>query len=130
MKIGVLFGDNEATFGGKAVSFYSSARIRLKLGKKIKVGKKIVGIETKAIIVKNKVAVPFRDTILPIYFGHGVDDALAAFHYLNQGDFFDSAGAWYTITIDGKEVKFQKKNWHIVFDEHYDAIADVIEGDE
>lgn len=125
-KIGVMFGDDEATFGGKAVSFYSSVRVRLKKGKKIKSGKRIVGIETVASVVKNKVAVPFREATLPIYFGHGVDDAGAAFNFMKAEDLFQQNGAWYIIELGGKEVKFQQKGWDDIFDEHYDEIADII----
>lgn len=128
-KIGIIFGDNETTFGGKAVSFYSSARVRLKLGRKIKENKRIIGIETRATVVKNKVAHPFKEATLPIYFGEGVDDAEAALLYLKENGGLDLQGAWYTISINGEEKKFQRRQWYDIFDEHYDVIADMVLGE-
>ena len=126
VKLGIMFGDNVATFGGKAVAFYSSVRIELTGGKKIKKGKQVIGIENMARIVKNKVAMPFGIVTLPIYFGHGINDALASFEYLKTGGYLNQAGAWYTFN----GVKFQRKNWPEVFDENFDAVADVILGED
>jgi len=123
--IGVTFGDKETTFGGKAIAFHSSVRIRLKLGSKIKSKKKIIGLDTLATIVKNKVAEPFFEAKLPIYFGHGIDDALASYYWLDANDEFEGA-SWKTIVLDGKKLKFQKAGWRKIFDEHFDEIADII----
>jgi len=127
-KIGVMFGDKVATFGGKAIGFHSSVRVQLKLGPKIKERGKIAGIEAKATVVKNKVAVPFRSCSLPIYFGYGVDNALASFYYLKSEGVMTVAGSWHTISIGGEEIKCQRKNWENVFDEHYEAIEEMIIG--
>lgn len=124
VKLGVMFGDNVATFGGKAVAFYSSVRIELTGGKKIKRGKKIVGIENTARIVKNKVFIPFGVAVLPIYFGHGIDDALASFEFLKEAGYFKQSGAWYE--FEGS--KFQRSGWSKVFDEKYDRIENIILG--
>ncbi len=135
-KIGVMFGDKISTFGGKAVKFHSSIRIQLDIGSKIKIGAentkngkkggKIVGIETRAVVVKNKVAMPYKDAILPIYFGHGIDDAGASMKYLQATGAIQNTGSWYTLTLNGKEHKFQKAGWPKFFDENYDDIAEVI----
>lgn len=137
-KIGVMFGDKISTFGGKAVKFHSSIRIQLDLGAKIKVGGgnakngkkggKIVGMETRAVVVKNKVAMPYMEAILPIYFGHGIDDAGATLKYLNANGGVQTSGSWYTITLNGKEVRFQKAGWSDIFDKNYDEIADIVLG--
>lgn len=82
--IGVMFGDKETTFGGKAIPFHASVRVRLKLGQKIKHDKKIVGLNTTATVVKNKVAEPFLSATLPIYFGHGIDDAISSLYWLQD----------------------------------------------
>lgn len=134
-KIGVVFGDDETTFGGKAVPFYSSVRIRLKLGKKISIGsgrnKDIVGMMTMAQCVKNKVAIPFRSAELPIYFGHGVDDAYATLLYLKDViGVVETSGGWHSIVLGEEERKFQRSSWFDLYDEHYDEIADMIFGDE
>jgi recombination protein RecA len=123
-KVGVMFGDNVTTFGGKAIGFHASIRIQLKMGRKIKEGGKIVGIETRAQVVKNKLAVPYMCASLPIFFGHGIDDDLASFYYLKDAKLLVSSGAWYT--CEGIEDKFQLKNWSEVYDKNYEAISTLI----
>lgn len=129
-KIGVMFGDDIATFGGKAVSFHASVRVQLDVSKKIAIpgkrGKKVIGMTTRATVIKNKVSMPFRTATLPIYFGHGIDDAGAAFHYLDDNDIMKVSGSWRLLDIGGKEIKFQKPDWDKIFDENYDAITDII----
>ncbi len=128
-KIGVMYGDDETTFGGKAIHFHASIRLRLKLGKKIilksKKKKKVIGIETKGSVVKNKVAEPFHEATLPIYFGHGIDDALAALYWLQDNDIVNKA-SWMHIELGGEEIKFQKSGWRKIFNKHYDEIWDII----
>jgi recombination protein RecA len=124
-KIGVMFGDKSTTFGGKAIGYHASVRIQLKMGQKIKDGKRPVGIESRATVVKNKVAVPFLSAQLPIYFGHGIDDALASYLYLKDGELIDKVGKSYTIR-DSKLDSFTMANWEKFYDANYDAIADII----
>jgi recombination protein RecA len=131
-KLGVMFGDDKATFGGKAVSFHSSIRVQLDISKKIvipkanKKGKKVIGMNTRAVCVKNKLHIPFQDVVLPIYFGHGVDDALSAFYYLEDHDLITSHGPSKHMDLEGKTLKFQKTSWSDIFDKNYDQIADII----
>lgn len=131
-KIGVMFGDNETTFGGMAVSFHASVRVKLDLTGKIAVPhkkrKKVIGMNTRATVVKNKVAMPFKEAILPVYFGHGIDDALASFYYLQDLDAIVTSGSWYVIELGGKEIKFQKKEWAGLYDEHFEVLSDFIMG--
>jgi recombination protein RecA len=131
-KIGVMFGDNETTFGGKAIPFHSSVRLRLKLGSKIvdksRKKNKVIGIETTGSVVKNKVAEPFREATLPIYFGHGIDDAQASLEWLKDNEYI-KPGSWMKMELDGEEVKFQKGGWYKVYDKYFDEIADIIMGD-
>jgi recombination protein RecA len=124
-KIGVMFGDNEATFGGKAMGFYSSIRIRLKMGQKIKDGRRPIGIESRATVVKNKCGLPYLTAELPIYFGHGIDDALASYQYLKAGDLIDRKGKTYTIRDSGLS-EFTMANWADFYDENYKAISEII----
>lgn len=127
--IGVLFGDKVATFGGKSIGFHSSIRIMMSGGKSyIKDSKKrVLGITAKAKVVKNKIAPPFREAELPIYFGHGVDDAEAAFLYLKKAGMLEPSGRSYTMPLKGKELKFTKKSWEVVHDQNYDIICDIID---
>lgn len=126
-KIGVMFGDDVATPGGKSVDFYSSVRIRLKHGGQIKDGNAVVGMNTRAKVIKSSVCVPFREADLPIFFGHGISDGLAAYEWLTEHGLIDVTGGWGKISINGTEHKVQRNgNWLDVFDDNYDAIADLI----
>ena len=130
-KIGIMFGDKTTTFGGKAIAFHATTRIALTGGKEIKNDdKRTIGIVNRAKVTKNKYSYPFREADLPIFFGHGIDDALAAFEYMKENKLFYQNGGWYTLFRDKQHevAKFQKKGWKEVFDEHYDFIAALILG--
>ncbi len=71
MKIGVMFGNPETTPGGLALKFYSSIRINLKRIAQIKHGENIIGSRIKIKIVKNKVAPPFKESEVGVYFNEG-----------------------------------------------------------
>jgi recombination protein RecA len=122
-KIGVMFGDNTATFGGKAVGFYASVRIQLKIGNKIRdANKHVLGINSRAVCTKNKVAEPFHSAELPIYFGHGIDDPLASFMYLKEAGLMTSKGNKYTLG----ELEFSRAGWAKIYDDYYDDIANLV----
>src|SRR6202162_5848929 len=100
MKIGVMFGSPETTTGGNALKFYASVRLDIRRTGSIKKGEEVIGNETRAKVVKNKVAPPFKLANFDILYGEGISREgeiieLGVIHKL-----IDKSGAWYTY---GKE---------------------------
>ena len=118
-KLGVMFGDPWTTSGGKALPFHASTRIRLKNMGQIKVGAKndVIGMKCRAQIIKNRLGPPLRHADFNLYFDSGIDDMGSWLTVLKDHKLLKQGGAWYTIEYDGKEIKFQSKDFENKLDE-------------
>src|SRR5436190_7224308 len=100
MKIGVMFGNPETTTGGNALKFYASVRMDIRRTGAIKKGDEVIGSETRAKVVKNKVAPPFRVADFDILYGEGISREGEIIELGVLHKIVDKSGAWYTY---GKE---------------------------
>ena len=94
-KIGVVYGNPETTTGGRALKFYASVRIDVRKGEQIKDGSEIIGARTKAKIVKNKVAPPFKTAEFDIMYGTGISHVGELVDVGVETGVIKKSGAWF-----------------------------------
>ncbi len=105
-KIGVMYGNPETTPGGRALKYFASVRIDMRRIETLKNGAEVVGNRTRAKIVKNKVAPPFREAEFDIMYGEGISRYGELVDLGVKLDLIEKGGAWFTygdVRIQGKD---------------------------
>lgn len=117
VKLGVSFGDIYTTSGGKAIGFHASCRLRLKAVGQIKAKingfEQVIGIKTRAKIVKNRMGPPLREAEFHILFESGIDDYGSWLQVMKDYGLIAQGGSWYTYTDTdtGEQIKFLSKDF-------------------
>ena len=122
VKMGVSFGDQWTTSGGKAIPFHASVRLRLKNTGQIKAtvngAEQVVGSKTSVQVVKNRMGPPHRKIDYEIYYDSGIDNFGGWLNLMKKFKLVKQAGAWYTLEdVDHEtgevfgEMKFQSKDF-------------------
>ena len=124
-KIGVTYGNPETTTGGRALKFYASVRIDVRRADSIKQGTESLGNRTRAKIVKNKVAPPFKTAEFDIMYGEGVSRLGSIIDMGVDLGIVEKSGAWYS--YNGTRLGQGKENAKITLEGTPDIIAEIEE---
>ena len=121
VKIGVMYGTPETTPGGRALKYFSSVRIDVRRIETLKNGAESYGNRTRAKVIKNKVAPPFKEAEFDIIYGEGISKLGEIVDMGIKLELIDKAGAWFTVgetRLQGKEaVKDYLRENPVVCDE-------------
>lgn len=116
--------NHNTTSGGKALGFHASCRIRLKNVGKLKSGsgktEQIIGVQTEAQVIKNRMGPPFKKATFDIYFNSGIDDQNSWLEFMKNYGITKQSGAYYTLIDEstGEEIRFMAKDWKTILAEN------------
>ena len=96
-KVGVMYGNPEVTTGGRALKFYASVRIDVRRIETLKNGSEMIGNRTRAKVVKNKMAPPFREAEFDIMYGEGISMLGELIDLGVKLDLVQKSGSWYSM---------------------------------
>ena len=122
-KVGVFYGNPQVTTGGNALKFYSSVRMEIKKVDSIKVNGEVVGNRTRAKIVKNKVAPPFKEAEFDIMFGEGISFVGDLLDLATEIDVINKSGAWYA--YQGNKIGQGRENAKIYLQDNPEVLSEV-----
>ncbi len=134
-KVGVIYGNPEVTTGGRALKFYASIRIDIRRVEAIKDGTTFLGNRTKAKIVKNKMAPPFKEAEFDIVFGEGISKEGNVLDAAVELDIVEKSGSWFSYLGErlgqGRDrVKELFKEKPELMEEISNKIREVLSGDK
>ena len=122
-KIGVIYGNPETTAGGRALKYYASVRIDVRKAETLKVGGEFVGNHTKAKIVKNKVAPPFKIAEFDIMYGTGISKESEILDIGVNMNIIQKSGAWFS--YKGERLGQGRDNVKKYFLEHPEVAQEI-----
>jgi recombination protein RecA len=117
-KIGVMFGNPETTTGGRALKFYASMRVDIRRIQAIKEGDRVVGSRTRAKVVKNKVAAPFREAEFDIVYGEGISREGDLLDIGVEKGIIEKSGTW--MSYGGERMGQGRENARVFLKENKD----------
>ena len=107
-KVGIMFGNPETTTGGRALKFYSSVRLDVRRIESLKQGGEVIGNRTRVMVVKNKIAPPFKEAEFDIMFGEGISVVGDILDLAAENNIINKSGAWFA--YEGNKIGQGREN--------------------
>ena len=122
-KVGVIYGNPEVTPGGRALKYFSSVRIEVRRVETLKNGSEMIGAKTRAKVVKNKIAPPFKEAVFDIMYGKGISRTGELLDLAVELDIIHKSGAWFS--YDGERLGQGRDNIKNLLLENAELAQDV-----